>query len=124
MKEFNLKEEHIKLLSNSYVSLDESYSDFGSVCIDKKRPYGNSGVVGDIYKILNGKELDEQELNEQGISYDEFCDKLYEEYLELHRETETALQIILHTKSFEVGAYRRNDYSKDWVKINKEEDKC
>lgn len=117
MKTFILKEEHIKLLSNSYVAWNQGYSEFGAPCIDSKRPYGNSDIIGDIYQILEGKRLDENELEKQGIDYCDFCDKLYEDYKKLHEETETALQIILHTKDFQIGTYRSSRYGKDWVKI-------
>jgi hypothetical protein len=116
-KTFELKEEHIKLLSNMYTDWDEGYSEFGSPVIDLKRPYGNSDVISDMYEILEGKPLNEDELEQQGISYDGFIKNLYPEYKKLHEETETALQIVLHTKSFKTGLYGLIGYGKAWVKI-------
>ena len=117
-EEFNLTEEHIKLLNNSYVSWFDGYCDYGVACIDGKRPYGNSDVVGDIHEILTGETIDEDKLEEQGINYDEFCENLYTKYKKIHSETETALQIVLSTKAFEVGQYRKDGYGKNWTKVS------
>lgn len=115
---FTLTEDHIKLLTNSYVSWSDGNNIYGAACIDSKRPYGNTGIIEDIYELIEGKILDENELIEQGIDYEEFVNELYIKYKTLHRETETALQIVLHTKSFEVGEYRIEGYGKDWVKVD------
>jgi hypothetical protein len=114
-KIFELKEEHIKLLSHMWISWHEGYSEFGSPVIDLKRPYGNSNVIADMYEILEGESIDE--LVEQRVSYNEFEQRYYEKYKQLHKETETALQIVLHTKSFETGTYGLIGYGKAWVKI-------
>lgn len=112
MKTFTLKEEHIALLSNSYVSWNSGSNIYGAACIDSKRPYGKSDILGSIYCAVEGKslydELDENEISEE----------MYNKYRSLHRDTETALQIILHTKSFELGEYRLEGYGKDWVKVD------
>lgn len=89
----------------------------GAPCIDSKRPYGNSDVIGDMYEILTDKVIDENELDSQDIDYDEFVDSLHDKYEKLHRETETALQIVLSTGKFEIGKYVLNNYGKDWVKV-------
>ncbi|MFA6199178.1 MAG: hypothetical protein WC679_02065 [Bacteroidales bacterium] len=104
MKSFELKKEHILLLSKMYVSWDEC--EFGAPSIDPKRPYGNSWVLGDMADIL-------------GISYDDDSDNPFteeqESYLyELHYELETALQIVLNTLSFVPGTYYVEDYSIEW----------
>lgn len=119
-KTFKLTTQHIKLIQRMYVGWDEGFSPnpFGSPVIDLKRPYGNSDVIGDMYEILEGKELDEEELDEKGIDIDDFKDKLYEKYQKLHTETETALQIILKTGKFEVGTYKNEGYGIDWERVD------
>ena len=89
-KEFELKEEHIKLLTEAYVSWFDC--EFGAPAIDCKRPYGNSYVLGDINEILNIGQYNEDE--------GEFSRADEELMIKFHEETQTALQIILSTKSF------------------------
>ena len=110
-KEFEFTENHIKLLNRMYVYFDEcSYS--GSPCVDSKRPYGNSGVANDIYEIIFGEEFDYEE-------YGDMPEKLYEDLMKVHRETGTALQIVLCTKSFVPGTYKKkNSYDNlSWEKV-------
>lgn len=103
---FKLTDQHIKLLRSAYVCW---YGvEFGSPCIDPKRPYGNSDVCGDIAEIL-GMEFDEAE----GLS-DEMVDKL----TKLHEETETALQIVLLTGEFKPGNYVRDNAWSNWKPAN------
>jgi len=99
---FKLTEEHIKLLKRMQVGW--SCCETGAPEIDPKRPYGNSWVAGDIHEILTGEFLDE-------LDYE-----LEDKYYKLHRETETALQIVLLTGKFEPGHYKcSNPYSGNWV---------
>ena len=109
---FELTENHIKLLNRMYVYFDDNSYD-GAPAVDTKRPYGNSGVVYDIYEILNDKEWHYEEC-------EEMPDELYEELMDLHSETGTALQIVLVTKSFEPGTYEmKNRYdSLSWRKVD------
>ena len=81
-------------------------SEYGAPEINPKRPYGNSWVAGDIHEILFGN------------CPEDLDDELEDKYYNLHRETETALQIVLGTGKFEAGIYRRIDpYSKVWINI-------
>ena len=82
-----------------------NYCETGAPEIDPKRPYGNSWVPGDIHEILCG-EYPKDDLEEEVESY----------YMKLHKETETALQIVLCTKSFQPGKYvKENVYNdKSW----------
>jgi hypothetical protein len=111
MKLFQLTEDHIKLLNRMFVYWNDNCYD-GSPCIDSKRPYGNSSVAYDVYEIIHGKEWDYGE-------NDEMTEEIYEQMLVLHRETATALQIVLCTKSFEPGTYEKtNTYdSLSWRKV-------
>jgi hypothetical protein len=107
--EFELTEIHIKLLQGMYVYFDDFGYD-GAPAVDLKRPYGNSDTVGDVYEILYGEQWDYDE-------YEEMPDEVISEMLKLHRETGTALQIVLYTKSFEPGIYYRPRYhTREWVK--------
>lgn len=93
---FTLTDDHIKLIQNFYIYFEDQWYN-GAPAVDSKRPYGNSWVAGDVHEILTG----------------EYCDELTEEqeaaYLKIHRETATALQIILVTKSFTPGTYIKYD---------------
>lgn len=104
---FVLRPEHIALLRASYVRwAPEAYE--GYAAIDCKRPYGNSDVVGDIAKILG---LDAPEDTEDWV--------LREPLLELHRQTSTALQILLLTGSFEPGVFVSDQWgsSRSWRRV-------
>lgn len=129
MKKFELKREHIELLSNTYISWDDC--EFGAPEINPKRPYGNSSVYQDMLEILGLKELREGiyefKLNNKkwilkgGDKYNIYFDGaddelLIEELRNLHKELEIALQIILTTKSFKPGIYVLDDYKNNWEK--------
>jgi hypothetical protein len=99
MLKFTLTEDHIKLLENTYIEWGDGKN--GAPAVDCKRPYGNSNVAYDVAEILGWKlNLDEEN-----------CEELSSEQLyqadKIHRETETALQIILQTKSFIPGNYEK-----------------
>jgi hypothetical protein len=97
MKKFKLTEDHIKLLRHMRVGW--GYSETGAPEIDPKRPYGNSDVDGDIHKILTGEYIPE----DTDVNYDK-----------LHRQTETALQIVLRVGKFEPGVYVCDTYGSNW----------
>lgn len=101
MKEFILTEEHIVLLRNSYVRWDDC--EYGAPAIDSKYPYGDSMVIESMAKLLNIPCDEENGLDEATE------DRL----VKLHKETETALQIILKTGSFVPGVYTAENYY-DW----------
>jgi hypothetical protein len=105
MKTFTLTENHIKLLRAAYVYFDDS-CESGGPSVDPKRPYGNSDVENDIHEILTGEK----------VGYDQLSRAKVQEYTQLHRETGTALQIILDTGKFEPGEYETKGYEKGWVK--------
>jgi hypothetical protein len=105
-QKFTLTDKHIKLLRNAYVDWDDCET--GAPCIDCKRPYGNSFVESDMYEILEGKEPPEN-------FYDD--NDLRNEYLAIHKETETALQIVLATGKFEPGDYEADYCRNNWRKV-------
>lgn len=97
-QKFTLTEDHIKLLRRFEVGWQDCET--GAPEIDPKRPYGNSDVETDMHEILTGKE------HRMGCP-----DSKREAYLKLHREMETALQIVLSTSSFKPGKYEAPEYS-------------
>jgi hypothetical protein len=99
---FTLTEDHIKLLSAMYVSWEYGgdYS-MGVPIIDPKRPYGNTNVEMDIAEEL------EWELFETSDGETVLSKEQGELARKLHTETETALQIVLATRSFEPGIYEK-----------------
>lgn len=106
MQTFTLTAEHVKLLRASNVGWNTC--EFGAACIDCKRPYGNGSVFKDMAKIL-GIVAFEDAWGETHFSKEQVA--LMED---LHKQTETALQIVLAAGSFEPGKYVAGDYSSDW----------
>lgn len=92
--EFELTEQHIKLLRSSCVEWGDG--EWGAACIDGKRPYGNSDLAQDMAQKLG--------MDEHAITEDDEA-----RLLELHRQTMTALQIVLVTGAFRAGRYRMRD---------------
>ena len=103
-KTFHLTEDLVKLLRGSYVSWD--FSEFGAAQIDPKRPYGNSDVELDIAEMLDWPINDEFEVTEDQIL----------EATSIHKDTETALQVVLSTGSFQPGVYVSGNYGSTWTR--------
>lgn len=97
---FEITDEHLKLLKNSNVVWDSS--EFGAPAIYSKKPYGNSDVINDIFKILEWNEVDDIENKTRQAE-------------RLHKETEIALQICLSNQKFETGMFRHS--MKFYIKI-------
>lgn len=107
-KEFTITEDHLKLLRRAYIGWEDC--EYGAPAIDCKRPYGNSSVELDICEILGW----EPKKDEYGDTSDD-NQKLYEKCYEIHKETQTVLQIALATGQFKAGKYTREDeYSEGW----------
>ena len=105
-REFILKEEHVTLLQRAYIGWQDCET--GAPEINPKRPYGNSDVPSDVAEIL-GEEI-KKDADDYGMDEDQRA-----RLMELHRETQHALQIILSTKSFRPGKYvNRSKWGTDW----------
>jgi hypothetical protein len=105
VKTFDLTDELLTLLSNSWVNVRLSEAEWGAAEIDPKRPYGNGDIVEDICKLL-GLPFDEED-GPSGFDRNQA--------LSLHAKTPIALQIVLSTRSFVPGVYQLKDgYGKDW----------
>ena len=102
---FTINENHLKLLRRAYVGWEDA--EFGAPAIDCKRPYGNSSVYQDIAEII-GLTLPDYDNDE------DFTPEQTAEMGKLHRETQTALQIILATGEFSAGEFTADKYSADW----------
>lgn len=98
---FTITEQHLKLLKSMYVEFYKSAYE-GAPMVDPKRPYGNSDIVGDIHEILYGVPFEEDD-------YGDRDEQTVERLLQIHRETGTALQIVLSTQSFVPGEYELAD---------------
>lgn len=105
-KLFILKQVHLELLKKMVVRWDRC--EFGAPAIDCKKPYGNSSVYEDMAKILGVKGFID---SDEEIS---FSNEQMSFMNDLHKETETALQIVLKTGKFEPGIYIADEYSDNW----------
>ena len=112
MKRFELRQEHVTLLRAAYVWWDDS--EFGAPAIDCKRPYGTSSgipaqIAGELLKWPpDGHDRD-------GDPW--WSDETEAKAVQLHKETETALQIVLRTGAFEPGHYEADDYDTNWRRV-------
>lgn len=106
--EFTLTDEHLALLRRMNVQWAGS-DEFGSPCVDRKRPYGNGDVVGDMAKILGV-----QEVATDDDTQTHWPPGTTERMTALHRQTEVALDVVLSTGSFVAGDYVRKQYGEPW----------
>lgn len=108
---FEVKDYHIKLLRESYVSWNDMES--GAPSIDPKRPYGDKGIIRSVAKIV-GKE--NELFDEMGLRIGQ--DGEYEELYSIHEEMKTVLGILLDNpvEGIQEGKYERKKYSGTWSK--------
>lgn len=99
---FTMTAEHLILLRHFNICWQNS--EIGAPEVDPKRPYGNRAVENDIHELLTSERI-----GCVGSKRDELTHGECERYIKLHRETETALQIILVTGQFQAGEYRQTD---------------
>lgn len=116
MKKFELTADHLTLLQNMYVDWDECET--GAPCINPKRPYGNSNVERDIVIILGWIKTSDLSIAED--EDDAELQRLFHKAEELHKDTQTALQICLVTGKFEPGIYEKQMEwdRRSWKKIS------
>lgn len=106
MKRFTMTEQHLTLLRHAYVRWWDA--EWGAPCIDPKRPYGNGDMIQSIMKLVG--EID----NACPHCHEPLDEADGKRYVQLHKETTTALQIILTTGSFVAGEYECSAYGIDW----------
>lgn len=106
---FVLLPEHAALAQRMY--FEWSDIEAGAPCVNPKRPYGNGDHLNDIAEII-GLVLFE---DADGIKH---MNKIQRAQCEkLHREMETALEVILRSGSFEPGKYESRKFISDWKKV-------
>lgn len=101
VEEFELKQIHLDLFKNMVVGWQDC--EYGAPEIDPKRPYGNSDVEDDIAEICKIEKTDKNYDEDEGLWREKISDQLSN----LHRQMETALEIVLQTQTFELGTYIR-----------------
>lgn len=105
LTQFEMRPDHLKLLRRMNVEWEDC--EFGAPSIDCKRPYGNSGVYDDIAEILGFVADPDPDADER------FTPDQEAQMNRLHRETMTALQVVLDTGTFRDGTYVREKY-REW----------
>jgi hypothetical protein len=119
-EQFRVLPEHVTLLSNARVSWDSG--EFGAPAVDCKRPYGNSYVEGDLMALLNvapdhpNRPAGDYDPNDCDV-YAMYTDQTIDRVIDLHKQTETVLQIFLNTGAMLPGLYEREQYVGRWARI-------
>lgn len=99
IKVFELKQIHLDLLKET--SIDWDSCEFGAPCINCKRPYGDSDCENNIAEIIKLKKTGNWDKNEEMWN-----EKATDQIKDIHKETQIALQIVLHCQTFELGKYK------------------
>lgn len=110
-KTFTVKPKHLKLLQNLYFT---SYDEYGTACVDSKRPFGDSNVeqsMLEILGIIEPKKWYDLDDDKRRL----LCDvcELDKTFKELH----VCLQILVRNLTIEVGTYEASEYDTDWKKV-------
>ncbi len=122
MEEFELKEEHLKLLKEA--NWDYSSAEFGAPMMDPKKPYGRSFPIHHMCEILGIDFPDEDALLDKPGEYDHQYDLLVKRLTPIHYGLVNALRIIFSTGSMEPGLYRKKrKYCSEWELIETRENK-
>lgn len=110
-EEFVLTKEHLKLVKCLNVTSYEGEGFFRTISIDYKRPYGNSDITSDIFRILKWKiPKKESALME-----------LEEKAIKIHNELLFFFEIFLQSpfKKISLGKYKKNRHTFVWKKSKK-----
>jgi hypothetical protein len=112
LEKFELKEEHVKLLTHLKFNLNEKSL---SSTIEYGTPYGGDDFYEDCSLILFGVKKVSVDLKAESIidvseEDKSFIDKIYS-------ELPKALNVILNTNSFEIGKYKTKFGRNNWKKI-------
>lgn len=121
--QFELTADHVKLLRAAYVGWQSD--EWGAPEIDPKRPYGNGDIDRDLWTVIehegDWKAADAAWDDGYGLPSSLTPGEWEErrgQLRRLHRETETALQIVLRVGSFEPGTFEADRYRRDWRRID------
>lgn len=109
---FELKEEHLKLLKHLRWSIDETNAIYCET--ENETPYGGLSLIEDVGLILYGKpDGDFDPTSAFGAQYSA---EEQTNIMVLYDELNTALEIILYSKTFEIGHYKTKWHDINWVK--------
>ena len=104
---FTVTEQHIKLLGKMRIRWERTVYRHGVLCVDVKRPYGHSGILGAIIDILDlPYEYDED--------LDGYPDEVESHVRRLHHATLIAMQIVCRNAHIEPGEYVADLYDQNW----------
>lgn len=95
--EFEVKDIHLKLLDQMYIGWNDNVY-YGYVCMNEKRPYGNSNVTSDVLDLLGVESEDGDYTEEQE-----------ELALDIHRQMYIVFRILIDNKSIKTGIYKREN---------------
>ncbi len=107
---FTVTEQHIKLLSHLWIRWELTAYEHGVPCVDSKRPYGNSGILGEIVDILDLPYNYEEDL-------DGYSDEVESIIRKLHHETLICIQIVVRNASIKPGEYVADNHDENWKLI-------
>jgi len=112
---FELKEEHVKLLK--HLRWSKSKELIVNISDDEDSvPFGFDTIYEAIDTILNGKpeEFDPFEIHD----VIEYSDEQKAGWDKLYDDLPTALDVILHNQSFDLGYYKTKYHDRNWKKMN------
>jgi hypothetical protein len=114
--EFTVTEDHLRLLRHlcdGGLHWDPGEGFGGAPYFGPKKPYGNSGVAGDVAGIVGATDSEIEALHGDEVMRAEAEDR----FLRLHVEAAIALKIALATGEFRPGHYTRTDaWGNDWTR--------
>lgn len=115
---FELTEEHIKLLKNLRwcVNKDNIVSGVADEGDGIAPPFGEVNLYEAIDLILNGKPEGVDLLTLE--DFPEYSEEQKAEWDKLYSELPLALDIILFNGNFETGKYKTRFHFRDWKKLN------
>lgn len=122
-EQFRVLPEHITLLTNAWVGWRNQGYDSGAPGVDGTHPYGSKHVIRRVAELL-GVKVDNPKVGPMDDLEDYYDDDLYlpDTYAhlrQLHRDTENALQIFLHTQAMQPGLYERSvEWGARWSRIS------
>ena len=105
-----ITQEHLKLVKMLWFSWDKC--EFGSPEVDCKRPFGNSDVFNDIFKILDVKP---EQFNSDYGEY-EYSEKQKQYVYRLYCQLKDVLEICCRNLEFKCGQFKREEIYLDWEK--------
>lgn len=112
---FELKEEHVKLLKHLKWGMTENKFIISASDVKEDiEPFGGDNVYESIDLILNGKPEDFNPVETEILVY---SNEQKEQWDKVLSELPTAVEIILHLNTFELGWYKAKYHDRIWKKI-------